>query len=197
MNIIRKGLRHYCRLIAEQIMEVKTYEVLSRIIKENNFKTYIEVGVWKGETLFNIAKLNPNIHIIGIDDYTPSNYTGYVHGETMALTDLRDYQEIKKTVLITAQRYLTTYIITEKSLNAIKFIPDGSQDIIFIDALHDYKSVAADIKAWLPKVSKGGILCGHDYKVRYCSVIKAVGDTLGYDNITVDTAVSMWIHRKK
>jgi hypothetical protein len=41
-------------------------------------------------------------------------------------------------------------------------IPDGSLNLCYIDAAHDYDSVRADIRAWLPKVRKGGVFAGHD-----------------------------------
>lgn len=40
-----------------------------------------------------------------------------------------------------------------------------SLDMVFIDADHSYAAVSRDIDAWLPKVRKGGIIAGHDYKV--------------------------------
>jgi len=36
-------------------------------------------------------------------------------------------------------------------------------DFVYIDAAHDYRSVRADIMAWLPLVRSGGILAGHDW----------------------------------
>ena len=47
-------------------------------------------------------------------------------------------------------------------------------DIVFLDADHKYKSVKEDIEAWYPKVRKGGILSGHDFRYTEWGVIKAV-----------------------
>lgn len=41
---------------------------------------------------------------------------------------------------------------------------DGSVDFVFIDGAHDFDSVTADIKAWLPKLKPGGHIAGHDYE---------------------------------
>lgn len=54
--------------------------------------------------------------------------------------------------------------IVEKSVDAAAKVPDGSLDFVYIDAKHDYRSVMADMTAWYPKVKKGGIFAGHDYK---------------------------------
>ena len=35
--------------------------------------------------------------------------------------------------------------------------------VVWIDADHSEESVTKDIKNYLPKVKKGGIICGHDY----------------------------------
>ena len=39
---------------------------------------------------------------------------------------------------------------------------DESVDLVFIDGAHDTDSVIRDIEVWLPKVKKGGVLCGDD-----------------------------------
>lgn len=40
---------------------------------------------------------------------------------------------------------------------------DESLDFVFIDADHVYESVLKDLRAWYPKVKRGGILSGHDF----------------------------------
>jgi predicted O-methyltransferase YrrM len=52
-------------------------------------------------------------------------------------------------------------------------------DVVYIDAGHDYTSVKADIGAWLPKVRKGGIICGDDYISGWDGVIRAVDEAFG------------------
>ena len=49
------------------------------------------------------------------------------------------------------------------SEKAAKFFTDGCLDLVFIDANHTYPFVKQDIQLWLPKIKKGGIICGHDY----------------------------------
>ncbi len=64
-------------------------------------------------------------------------------------------------------------IVGDSAKSAASF-GDGSLDAVFIDAGHDYASVAADIDAWRPKVRAGGILAGHDFSLRFPGVIQAV-----------------------
>lgn len=52
-------------------------------------------------------------------------------------------------------------------------------DFAYIDASHTYENVLADIRAWLPRVKRGGWIGGHDYNWKFPGVIRAVFEELG------------------
>ena len=63
------------------------------------------------------------------------------------------------------------------SVEVAQQFEDGSLDMVYIDGEHSYKSVCADIQAWLPKIKPGGWITGHDMIL--FDVQRAVKDTLG------------------
>jgi predicted O-methyltransferase YrrM len=65
------------------------------------------------------------------------------------------------------------------SVEAAREFDDASLDAVYIDALHDYESVKADILAWRPKLRPGGILAGHDYGPHAPGVVRAVDELIG------------------
>jgi SAM-dependent methyltransferase len=69
------------------------------------------------------------------------------------------------------------YVKKKRSLDAARDFQPQSLDLVFIDAAHDYNSVANDIKAWEPLLIRGGLLCGHDYcDSRWPGVRRAVDE---------------------
>jgi FkbM family methyltransferase len=55
------------------------------------------------------------------------------------------------------------HVIRMDSVSAANMFPDEYFDFIYIDADHSYEAVVRDLKAWWPKIKKGGLFCGDDY----------------------------------
>jgi len=74
---------------------------------------------------------------------------------------------------------------------AHKFIADHSLGFVYIDAQHRYENVRDDIKNWLPKVKKGGVIAGHDYNPwgdpSRGGVAKAVDQRFPSVNLEIDS----------
>jgi predicted O-methyltransferase YrrM len=80
------------------------------------------------------------------------------------------------------------------SVEASGIYDDESLDFVFIDAAHDYTSVKIDIRNWLPKVRKGGVLSGHDYSW-WPEVKQAVDESFSPEELI--ESEGCWIHNKK
>jgi predicted O-methyltransferase YrrM len=68
-------------------------------------------------------------------------------------------------------------------------------DFLYIDADHSYEGCKADIMAWSPHVSRGGIIAGHDYTDhddfphKFPGVAKAVDEVYPTRNIVAGSSV--------
>lgn len=72
--------------------------------------------------------------------------------------------------------------VKEDSVKAASFFRDDELWWVFLDGSHDREDVAADVKAWMPKVRKDGRLAGHDYRFHtVCEPIHALLDGVIHD----------------
>lgn len=113
--------------------------------------TLAEIGVANGKSLLfmaaQLAKLNKNFTIHAIDnmDYG-SDFQEQTLKEHIAASGFADQVKLHRS----------------DSLAASRLFADGCFDFVFIDAMHTYQFVQADIRLWQYKVKKGGTLAGHD-----------------------------------
>lgn len=75
------------------------------------------------------------------------------------------------------------------SFVAARNFEDGSIQMCFLDANHTYPFISEDIKAYLPKMKKGGTLSGHD--ISYPDVLRAVKESFG-DNFVNHVEQDVW-----
>ena len=125
-----------------------------------------EIGSWLGtgstQVLLYILGQQPNAGLLCVDTWK-GTIGAQQHQDFMA-----EYDPLA-TFLYNAERSrgsVDLSVLVSPSLTAAGLIQDASLDLVFIDADHEYEAVKKDIAAWMPKVRRGGILCGHDCEVR-------------------------------
>ncbi len=150
--------------------------------------TFVEIGSWAGRSshaiLSGSQKANGTVYCV--DTWKGSKE---VYDQTNPMAKERDMLEVFKS---NVGSFPNLNIIVKPSLEAAKDFEDGSIFCCFIDAGHTKDEVAQDIKAWLPKVKKGGILCGHDYLPNtWMGVVEAVDEAFGKPDEVIDW---IWVH---
>lgn len=88
------------------------------------------------------------------------------------------------------------HIIRMDSVQAASLFPDEHFDFIYIDADHSYEGVVRDLKAWWPKIKKGGLFCGDDYIPDDGDIWLVLGDKQEYaGKFGVRKAVNEFINK--
>lgn len=169
--------------------------VLEKFARENNWEIGAELGVWKGRTFKHLLSKLPNLKLIGVDLYAPQpdneGPEKWVEGENGHEWDHdRYYNDIVQFCESVNGRGIMYRMYTHEA--ALK-VEDESLDFIFIDADHSYEGVKKDLTDWIPKVKKGGYICGHD--IDWEGVNKALVEFFGEDFI--EEADNVWYHIKK
>lgn len=158
---------------------ISARETVIKLIKEHKPKTYIEVGCWKGELLAQVRSLG--LDVLGIDPHQHNlNEFGDYHCR-MGQNEVP--QEELEAIVANLEKEFGPRYIRLTSLQAAEEVADESIDFVFIDAIHDYEHVKEDIQAWLPKVKKGGLLAGDDYKTRFPGLCQSVDELLPHRTI--------------
>jgi predicted O-methyltransferase YrrM len=144
---------------------------LARAIAEVRPRIVVEVGVWKGASVVTMAKemqrLGLDGAVIAIDTWLGSAE----HYKEKFIADMDfefGYPRLYRKFLANiGHEGLTDYVVPLPldSINAFQLLKMRGvrPDVLHIDAGHDYASVMADLKAWWPELTPGGILIGDDY----------------------------------
>jgi precorrin-6B methylase 2 len=125
----------------------------------------VEIGAYKGKSTIALAsgsKMARREKVFSIDPHS---------GGTLEI--------FRKNIAKSGLSGQVITLVADSRAGREKF--EGLIRLIFIDGLHDYDSVKADIELWKDRVIDGGILAFHDYN--YSTVhqaVKELTDSPGY-----------------
>ena len=141
----------------------------------SDIELYVEVGVYQGKGIVNIATNFPKIKkLIGVDNYLEytDEFNNYKHitsnltkNYPYKVTAIQSKLNKEKAVNLINKNNLSDKIELwdSSSLDAAPKIEDNSVDIVFLDSYTNKNHAYNDVVAWYGKVKPGGILCGQEW----------------------------------
>ncbi len=151
-------------------------------------KSHAEIGVFCGRSLYaSCAGMIDRCSVYAVDHETPSVGDEFSPGIGWTNAVLNyTCQAIRENNKNVALRRMSC-----GSLQAAKSLQESNVllDSVFIDALHEYCDVVADISEWLPLIKPGGLICGHDYSTAHRGVMDAVNEVLPGFSVVPDTRI--------
>lgn len=130
--------------------------LMRRFGRENRF-VGAEIGVHRGKNAQHLLSAFPNLFLWMVDHWS-STKSRWARGRASA--DWRYQVACDRTQAMALRRR----IIRKSSVEASLLAEDASFDFVYIDADHWYEDVKSDIEHWWPKVRRGGLLIGDDYR---------------------------------
>tara|TARA_B110000503_G_scaffold97711_1_gene146568 strand:+ start:228 stop:788 length:561 start_codon:yes stop_codon:yes gene_type:complete len=172
--------------------DVYRWHTLERLVKENGWTAGAELGIHDGVNFKHLVNTCPNLSLIGVDLYEaqpdnngPEKWTPGENGHPWS------HNSYYQAMLDFCNKKPNAKIYKDYTTNVADIIPDGSLDFVFIDADHGYEGCLRDIKAWSPKVRKGGYIIGHD--IHFPTVIQAVTEYFGENSWKVEDDFIWWV----
>lgn len=146
----------------------------------------VEVGSWEG---FSAMAIGAAIGKLGGHLYCIDHWKGSVGTELLEEAKAKDIYKIFESNIkaLGLWEYVTPMVMD--SLTASKEFEDGSVDFLFLDGDHRYEPFKEDLKAWLPKMKEGGLICGHDAEAYYSQFAPTLRKVLD-ESIELDTIIS-------
>jgi len=146
--------------------------VMAYLAATLNLKNYVEIGVYRGRSLFSVAeafKLTGG-KVYGIDPYSSEEAKQYDVEEELKETvnsfmESIDLEQIYKDVIIKRESFgltNTIEIIRKTSAEAVKHFNNIEIDMLHIDGNHDTLHVQEDYNNYAPLIKDGGLIVFDD-----------------------------------
>lgn len=152
------GRGYYDRIHAEQDpLEIREMAILVKSIKP---KVIVEIGTYKGGTLFIWTRTNPQANLIVSIDLPGGQYGGGYDASREKLYALFAHDHPG-----TEMKFIRGNSHAQETAETLKKILNGRLiDFLYIDADHTYTGVKTDFELYSPLVAKGGIIGFHDIR---------------------------------
>lgn len=146
------------------------YSKIQSIIELAAPSIIVEIGVAYGYHARHILVKNSEVQYIGVDPYIAEydQEDPFVHDVSKLFRSTpkdamdRLYRAVSEG--LDKEFGKRASVRREKSVAASKNFDDASLPLVFVDGDHRYEAVLADLRAWWPKISHGGVLCGDDFQ---------------------------------
>lgn len=142
------------------------------VSKMSDGSKFVEVGCFTGKSFFYfvVEAINNNkkFEVSVVDSFS---FNDYPPNEDKNILDV--FKENAEKV-----DYPINIIVGNSSQSA-EYFEDGSVDFCFLDADHVRANFEKDVRSWLPKIKKGGVLAGHDYCDEHPDVAIVVNEIFG------------------
>ena len=149
------------------------YGIVSKIINNNSYKSYCEVGIGYGTHVKYVLKTTNLDKLYLVDPMIYYENDGFPtdiinkksSNPTTNDNKIDNFEELYNLILNYLSEYKSKITwFRKESLNiTTEDIPDESLDCIFIDGDHSYEAVKKDLAFWWNKLKKNGTLIGDDY----------------------------------
>lgn len=123
--------------------------------------TFVEIGTWTGDFAEELLKYTKCKKLYCVDPYR--HFENDEYPDSMNTLTQGDFDNVFENTKSRLSKYGDRVeFIRDLSVDAAQKFADETVDFAYIDGNHDFAYVDADIKAWFPKIRKGGYLCGDD-----------------------------------
>jgi predicted O-methyltransferase YrrM len=144
-----------CPAIQSQQIRSEFLE-LAKMVKAQQCKYIMEIGTYRGGTLFVFSQLaDPHATVISLDFHF--SFLGKVYGALQKPLLRKFVRNGKSLFLLRQDSHLPE---TEQVVRNI--LKDNELDFLFIDGDHTYEGVRADFTMYSPLVREGGLIAFHD-----------------------------------
>lgn len=153
------GRRFFISTLSQPNVQISKREEIGELFTRLGYQGEgVEVGVWTGEfsAMLRGSWRSGRIHLV--------DRWAYVPGYRDALNTSQETQDaLYDEVCARFAADPSVMVHRADSTDSASTFADCSLDWVYIDADHSYEAVAADLRAWWPKVKVGGLIGGHDF----------------------------------